>query len=228
MVSRSVGTYRACADMPTLPSPGLRVLLLEDDPLDAELVTYAVQRVAPRCTVAWVDSRAAFMRALDEFTPDVILSDHAIADFNALDAFRVVQSRLPGSAFLLVSTTFEQTASDCLKAGAADFIRKLDLSRLGPAIEGAISLRIPLRKLSSRQRQVLQLLAAGLSTREIARRLRLSVKTVETHRAQVMHRTGIHDLAGLVRYAVRVGIVSAGQGSDWEPPGDAFNPGNPR
>jgi DNA-binding NarL/FixJ family response regulator len=200
--------------MPTFASPGLKVLLLEDDPLDAESVTFAVQRAAPMSTVARVDSRAAFMRALDEFTPDVILSDHAITDFNALDAFRVVQSRLPGSAFLLVSATLEQTDSDCLKAGAADFIRKLDLSRLGPAIDRAITLRIPLRKLSSRQRQVLQLLAAGLSTREIARQLLLSVKTVETHRAQVMHRTGIHDLIGLVRYAIWVGIVSAGQGSD--------------
>jgi DNA-binding NarL/FixJ family response regulator len=77
-----------------------------------------------------------------------------------------------------------------------------------------MTLRLPLRKLSSRQHQVLQLLAAGLSAGEIARRLGLSVKTVETHRAQVMHRTGIHDLAGLVRYAVRVGIVSAADGSD--------------
>jgi DNA-binding NarL/FixJ family response regulator len=200
--------------MPTLPSPGLKVLLLEDDPRDAELVTLAVQRVAPMSRVAWVSSRAAFMGALDEFTPDVILSDHAIADFNALDAFRMVQSRLPGSPFLVVSGAFEQTASDCLKAGAADFIRKVDLSRLGPAIEGAMTLRLPLRKLSSRQHQVLQMLAAGLSAGEIARRLGLSVKTVETHRAQVMHRTGIHDLAGLVRYAVRVGIVSAAEGSD--------------
>jgi DNA-binding NarL/FixJ family response regulator len=71
---------------------------------------------------------------------------------------------------------------------------------------------------------VLQMLAIGCSTREIARRLRLSVKTVETHRAQVIHRTGIRDLAGLVRYAVRVGIVSAGQGSDRETPGDVLNP----
>jgi DNA-binding NarL/FixJ family response regulator len=204
--------------MPTLPSPGLKVLLLEDDPRDAELVTLAVQRVAPMSRVAWVSSRAAFMGALDEFTPDVILSDHAIADFNALDAFRMVQSRLPGSPFLVVSGAFEQTASDCLKAGAADFIRKVDLSRLGPAIEGAMTLRLPLRKLSSRQHQVLQMLAAGLSAGEIARRLGLSVKTVETHRAQVMHRTGIHDLAGLVRYAVRVGIVSAAEGSDRNPP----------
>jgi DNA-binding NarL/FixJ family response regulator len=193
---------------------GLRVLLLEDHPADAELVTLAVQRVAPRSTVTRVDSRATFMRALDEVTPDVILSDHATADVDALDAFRIVQLQLPGAPFLVVSGTFEQTASDCLKAGAADFIRKHDLSRLGPAIERAMSLRVPLRRLSPRQRQILQLLAAGLSTREIGARLDLSVKTVETHRAEVMRRTGIHGLVGLARYAMQVGIVSAGEESD--------------
>ena len=192
----------------------LKVLLLEDDPRDAELVTHAVQRLAPMGTVTRVNGRAAFIRALDELTPDVILADRAVADFNALEAFRIVQERLPGSPFLLVASAFEQTASDCLRAGAADFIRKLDLSRLGPAIERAMTLRLPLRRLSARQREILQLIAAGFSTREMAARLGRSVKTVETHRAEVMRRTGIHDLAGLVRYAVRVGIVSADEGSD--------------
>ena len=55
---------------------------------------------------------------------------------------------------------------------------------------------------------MLRLLAQGHSTREIAKRLKLSVKTIETHRADVMKRLGIHDVAGLVRYAVRVGLVS--------------------
>jgi len=202
--------------------PKLRILLLEDDPRDADLVTHALERFDPRCTVLRVDSRQAFASALDTFTPDVILSDHAIADFNALDALRLAQAHLPEAPFLLVAGAFEQSTSECLRSGATDFIRKSDLSHLGPAIDTAVKLRESLRRLSRRQRQVLQMLAVGCSTREIARRLRLSVKTVETHRAQVMHRTGIHDLAGLVRYAVRVGIVSAGHGSDREPARDAL------
>jgi DNA-binding NarL/FixJ family response regulator len=63
--------------------------------------------------------------------------------------------------------------------------------------------------LTSRQREILQLVAEGKSTKEVAQLLNLSVKTVETHRAQIMDRLDIHDLAGLVRYAVRTGIVSA-------------------
>jgi DNA-binding NarL/FixJ family response regulator len=210
--------------MHSQPLPLLRVLLLEDDPRDADLVTHALERLDTRCTVLRVDSRQAFAAALDTFTPDVVLSDHAIADFNALDALRLTQARFPEAPFLLVAGAFDQSTTECLRSGATDFIRKSDLKRLGPAIVAAVKLRESLRRLSRRQRQVLQMLAIGCSTREIARRLRLSVKTVETHRAQVIHRTGIRDLAGLVRYAVRVGIVSAGQGSDRETPGDVLNP----
>lgn len=193
---------------------GLRVLLLEDDPRDAELIAHAVRQAAPDSAVRQVDTRAEFVRTLDEFVPDVILSDHAVADFNVLDAYCLAQSRAPGSPFILVSGQFEQRASECLQAGAADFVPKAELSRLVPAMVSALSMRAPLRSLSRRQRQVLQLLATGLSTREIALGLHLSIKTVETHRAQLMSRLDIHDLAGLVRYAVRVGIVSASQGSD--------------
>ena len=62
--------------------------------------------------------------------------------------------------------------------------------------------------LTPRQREVLQLLAEGHSTKQVASRLRLSIKTVETHRGQIMSRLDIHTLAGLVRYAIRAGIVA--------------------
>ena len=189
----------------------LRILLLEDDQLDARGVTDALEQVDPSWIVRRVETKAAFLDALDSFTPDVILSDHSLDDFTAFDALRLTQLRRPVAAFLLVSGAFEQTASDCLKSGAADFIRKSDLSRLGFAIKSALELRAPLRKLSERQLEVLQLLSTGFSTREIAEQLSISVKTIETHRAQVMKRLGIRDLAGLVRYAIRVGLVSARQ-----------------
>ena len=196
------------------PPTTLRILLLEDDPVDAELIVHAIECSIAGTLVQTVTSREAFSRALDEFAPQVILSDHGVADLSALEAFQLAQARSPECPFLLVAGAFDQTASDCLRAGAADFILKSDLGRLRPAIERALELRAPLRKLSGRQRQVLQMLAAGHSNREIARQLRRSIKTVETHRAQIMLRTGIRDVAGLVRYAAQVGIVSVGQGSD--------------
>jgi DNA-binding NarL/FixJ family response regulator len=63
-------------------------------------------------------------------------------------------------------------------------------------------------QLSARQREVLQLIAEGHTTKDIARQLHVSVKTIETHRAQIMHRLGIHNVAGLVRYAINARIVS--------------------
>jgi len=64
------------------------------------------------------------------------------------------------------------------------------------------------RQLTSRQREILQLIAEGNSTKEIANKLNVSIKTVETHRMQLMERIGIHDVAGLVRYAIRMGIIT--------------------
>jgi DNA-binding NarL/FixJ family response regulator len=194
--------------MPTKGRAGLRVLILEDDPRDAELEAHALRRVDPACAVQVVDSRGAFTHALDSFAPEVILSDSGVAGFRALDALHLLQGNLPSSPLVLVSGSLEQTGIECLKAGAADFVPKTELARLGGAIHSALEIRAPLRRLSARQSAVFQRLASGQSTKEIASHFRISVKTIETHRAQVMRRLEIHDLAGLVRYAIRVGVVS--------------------
>jgi DNA-binding NarL/FixJ family response regulator len=194
--------------MSTRPRSGLRILHLEDDPLDAELVADALERNEPGVTIQRVSSAAAFKRALEAFAPDVVLSDQTIPGMNSLEALRLTQTRRPLSPFLLVAGSFDQVTAKCLKSGAADFVPKAELSRLCPAIAAALRQRAALGELTDRQRQVLQHLAAGDSMREIAKDLRLSVKTVETHRAQLLKRLGIRDLAGLVRYAIRVGLIS--------------------
>ena len=188
--------------------PDLRILLLEDNPHDADLVAHALQRIDRSWVIERVDSENAFVEALERHAPQVILSDHSLENFRATDALRLTQSRRPTCAFLLVSGAFDLDSIACLKLGAADFIHKHDLDRLGPAIDSAMKSRAPLLKLSERQLEVLQLLASGYSTRDIAERLKVSVKTVETHRAHVMKRLGIRDVAGLVRYAIQVGVVS--------------------
>jgi DNA-binding NarL/FixJ family response regulator len=195
-------------------SPGLRILLLEDDPVDAEVLLRAVEDSVPGSLVRRAGSKAEFVSMLDGFAPQVVLSNHGVADISARDAFHLTQARSPESPFLLVAGEFDQEASECLRAGAADLILKSNLTRLRPAIETALELRSPLRRLSARQRQVLQMLAAGASNREIARQLGVSVKTVEAHRAQVVLRTGIREVARLVRYAAQVGLVSVDQTSE--------------
>lgn len=188
---------------------GLRVLLLEDDRLDAELIVRMLQQIDPGCEVEVVNDEEGFRRALDAFSPNVVLSDHAVPHFKAADALALVRRQRPQCPVLMVAGAFEPGAVACLRAGAADFIHKSELSRLPAAIVAALDLRAPLRKLSDRQLEVLRLLAEGSSTKEIAERLALSVKTVETHRAEAMKRLSLRDLASIVRYAIRVGIVSA-------------------
>ena len=84
-----------------------------------------------------------------------------------------------------------------------DYLRRVSGTDLDPTEEPG-----SFKKLTPRQREILQLIAEGNSTKEIASKLIVSVKTVETHRIQLMERLGIHDVAGLVRYAIRTGIIT--------------------
>jgi DNA-binding NarL/FixJ family response regulator len=79
-------------------------------------------------------------------------------------------------------------------------------------LESGATERALLARITPRQREILQLLAEGASSRKMSRTLNLSVKTIETHRAQLMHRLDIHDVAGLVRFAIRAGLVKADEG----------------
>ncbi|MEP6622111.1 MAG: response regulator transcription factor [bacterium] len=187
----------------------LKVLHLEDSAADAEQVQRELDRMSVPVSTQRVDTPDAFEQALREFEPHVVLSDHSLARFNSIAALKLVQARRPTAAFIILSGALDpHDIVTSLRAGAEDVVLKDDLSRLRPAVEAAMSVRELLEKLSPRQLQVLRLVADGHTTPAIAERLNLSGKTVETHRGEVMKRLGIHDLARLVRYAVRVGLVS--------------------
>src|SRR5437763_4602340 len=187
----------------------LRILLFEDRPADAELVKLALERAGVPGVTRVADTSDAFADALREFAPDIVLSDHSLARFNAVAALQLLRAIRPTVPLIVVAGALDERAAvETLKAGAEDFILKTNLGRLRPAIDAALAVRRPLDRLSPRQVEVLRLLAQGHPTREIARRLELSVKTIETHRAGTMKRLGIHDVAGLVRYALRGGLVA--------------------
>lgn len=187
-----------------------RVLMLEDSEADFELIAATLQESGLGVTTLRVDSRDAFTAALREFEPDVVLSDHALASFNSRSALEILRTVLPAVPLIVVTGAVdERLAVACLRSGAEDVLLKSHLDRLPTAIATALDARKRLARLSPRQLQVLRFIAEGHSTPDIARRLRLSAKTVETHRTELMKRLDIHDLATLVRYAVRVGIVSA-------------------
>jgi DNA-binding NarL/FixJ family response regulator len=188
----------------------LRVLLVDQAGGDGDLVIRECHRVGMRVTAQRVDSREAFTRALEQFAPDVVLSHHSGAPVGPLAALELVQAVRPTAALIVVAGALDEAALVAyLRAGAADLVLTHNLTRLAAAVEGAVAQRRPLQALSPRQLEVLRLVASGSTTGDIAQRLKLSVKTVEAHRAEVMRRLDIHNLAGLVRFAIRVGLISA-------------------
>ena len=199
--------------MRTAPIPAnklVRILMLEDNEPDAELIKRELQRSGIRTLVERVDSAEAFTSALSSFAPDVVLSDHSLGQFDSRAAMEIMRELRPTSPFIIV--TGEVTGSQsvaAIRAGAEDIVLKAYLSRLGKSIIDALIIRRPLHKLTERQVQVLRLVAEGHRTRDIAKRLGLSVKTVESHRGEIMKRLGVHDVVSLARYAIRVGLISA-------------------
>jgi len=178
------------------------------------------------------DGREA-LRLVEKERAHVLLMDIAMPGLNGLEALARVTKDYPHTRVLILSMhANEEYVLQALRAGAAGYLLKgagpaeLELAvravargetHLSPSISRHV-VDDYLRRLSEgpaapealtpRQREILQLIAEGHTTKEIASKLGLSVKTVETHRMQLMERLDIHDIAGLVRYAIRTGLVT--------------------
>lgn len=173
------------------------------------------------------------LRSIEELKPDLALLDISMPSLNGLEVVARVGREFPRTRCIILSMHVnDEYIRRALAAGAAGYLLK---SSNREALEAAVravargetwlaaevSTRIAaayvrgegpqapssVEALTPRQREVLQLIAEGLSTKEIANQLGLSVKTIDSHRAELMQRLDIHGVAGLVRYAIRVGIV---------------------
>lgn len=194
-------------------APSLRTLVLDDSSADVELIVGRLTRSGMLVEARHVDSSEEFERALDDFEPDVILSDHGLPGFGGPEALARAKERTPTTPFIVVSGTVDPAAVvSSLRGGADDVVSKDDLDRLPEAIERALELRKSLRTLTDRQVQVLRLIVEGSTTPEIATELGISVKTVQTHRTALMRRLRLHDISALVRYAVEVRMLPPGGG----------------
>jgi DNA-binding NarL/FixJ family response regulator len=188
----------------------IRILILEDSEADAELIRHELDRAGLATILERVDSEEAFASAVRDFAPDVVLSDHTLGQFHSRVAQQILRDLRPTAPFIIVTGSISGSQSvAAIRAGAEDLVLKANLGRLSASIEAALAVRRPLHKLTGRQVEVLSLVAEGHRTREIAKRLRLSVKTVESHRGEIMKRLKMHDVVSLVRYAMRVGLVTA-------------------
>ena len=209
----------------------MKILVADDHTLMRAGLVSLIARLPEMEVVAEAEDGRQALRLVRDLQPDIVLMDIAMPGLNGLEAAERIHGILPAVKIIILSMhASEEYVAQALKAGASGYLLKdaataeLEMALksvsmgqfyLSPAISRQVvdtMLRggpTGLDLLTPRQREILQLIAEGKSTREIAETLHLSVKTVETHRAQLMDRLDIHDVAGLIRYALRKGLITA-------------------
>ena len=209
----------------------IRVLIADDHALVRAGIRALVERIDGVVVVGEAGKGSEALELVRQLGPDLLLLDITMPDGNGFDVLDQLTKLYP-EIRVIVLTVHEagEYAIRAVREGAAGYLPKSAAStELEDAIRTVVSgkryispetaqntiieqgrgatKRDLLATLSPRQREVLRLIAEGRTTKQIARELEISVKTVETHRAQLMERLGIHDVAGLVRYAIIVGII---------------------
>lgn len=211
----------------------MRVLLADDHTLFRQGVRSLLDRIEGVEVVAETGDGREALDLVDRMRPDVALLDITMPGLNGLEVTARATKASPRTRIVILSMhAGEAYVSQALRAGVAGYLLKdaaateLEMALRAVArgetwLSSAVSKHVvegflgraatdadPLAGLTGRQREILQLIAEGKGTRDIAGILGVSVKTVETHRAQLMERVGIRDVAGLVRLAIRAGLVS--------------------
>ena len=205
-----------------------RILLADDHAVVRQGLKALLERDGFEVVAEADDGRAAVGHAR-EHCPDVAVLDFSMPLLNGLDAAVEILRICPRSRIILLTMhTDDHYVLAALQAGVKGYVVKTqasgDLVRainevrrglmyLSPGISEAVvqaflaKADVPPDPLTSREREVLQLVAEGKSTKEVAQLLGISFKTAESHRTRIMKKTNIHETAGLVRYAVRRGLV---------------------
>ena len=207
---------------------GVRVLLADDHPVFRQGLRALLEREKFDVVGEASDGLEA-IAAAERLQPQVVVIDLAMPVLNGIDAVREIVKRAPrAKAVLLTMHTEEYHVLEALRAGAKACVSKSQAAEhllqaikdvcaggvyLSPHVSGAVvqaylaKTELPYDPQTPRERQVLQLIAEGKTTKETAAVLDVSVKTAETHRTNLMEKLDIHSTAGLVRYAIRRGLL---------------------
>jgi DNA-binding NarL/FixJ family response regulator len=211
-----------------------RVLLVDDHTLVREGLKAMLERKENLLVVAEAEDGRSAVKLAAELRPDIVIMDVGLPDLNGIEATRQIRDQNPQIKVLALSMHADRHfIVEMLRAGASAYILKhgafneLDLALnaamagqtfLSPKVAAAVVDTFVRRNdeqpkggafevLSAREREVLQLLAEGLTTKLIADRLGTSAKTVDTQRSQIMAKLDIHSIAELTRYAIREGLT---------------------
>jgi DNA-binding NarL/FixJ family response regulator len=208
----------------------LRVLVAEDHQLVSDGIV-ALLRAAGHEIVGRASDGQTAVRLAETLNPDIAVMDASMPLLNGIDASRAIQKVRPDTKAIIVTVHDEdEYVLNAFRAGvrgyvlkkqaAADLLQAIKEVHAGsvyisPGMSRALVDAVRTNKeirtdlLTGREREVLQLVAEGKTSKEIASVLDVSVKTAETHRANIMNKLDIHETAGLVRYAIRHGMVEA-------------------
>jgi two-component system response regulator NreC len=210
-----------------------RILLADDHSIIRQGLRALLEKYPQFEIVGEAENGLMAMNLAEKLKPDIVIMDISMPDLNGIDATRKIIESIPGTRVIALSMhSSRRFVVEMLKAGASAYILKECLFDtlleaiqtvlkggifLGPKIESVViqdyikrlspAYRQEKQSLTSRQREVIQLLAEGKSTKQIALRLHVSPKTIESNRRNIMEKLGINSIAGLTKYAVREGIT---------------------
>ena len=213
----------------------LRILIADDHELFRDGIRSLLQSHAGWEICGEVSTGVEAVAIAKELLPDIVILDITMPDLNGADAARRIRQASKNTEILILSVHYsDQLVREIIDAGASGYVLKSDseddllvavetLAKHKPSftsqarqiIQSELSLGVPVIKIptslrnrvTSREREVLQLLAGGMRSKDVASSLGISVKTAETHRANIMHKLEIHNISELVRYAVRNQII---------------------
>ncbi len=206
----------------------LRILIAEDQRLIGEGFSSLLRGAGFDVIGEATDGHEA-VRLAENLRPDIAVLDISMPGLNGIDAARAIQRSCPETKTLIVTMHSDDSyVVDALRAGIGGYVLKSqagpDLVQainqvvqgnvyLSPGISGALAnavrsnVDVPEDPLTPREREVLQLVAEGMTSKEVSNMLHVSPKTVDAHRASIMRKLDLHDTAGLVRYAIRRGLI---------------------
>jgi DNA-binding NarL/FixJ family response regulator len=212
----------------------IKVLLADDHSMMRGGLRMLLEQHAELSVVGEAEDGRETVRLANKLSPDVVVMDIAMPDMNGIEATRKILADRPGAKVIALSMHSDRHfVSEMLKAGATAYLLKQcavdelitaiktvlkNQTYLSPCISGVVvdnfvrntvkSGPSAFSHLTDREREVLQLMAEGKSSKEIANQLNLSIKTIETHRMKVMEKLNIHTVAELTKYAIREGLTS--------------------